>query len=185
MISYLNRHNIDLALLQETHLPQNSQILRRKCLVDHSHASGFTTHARGVLTLINPKTDYTIHPLETDAEGRFAISRVKGRGLDLVEVNCYGPNYDCPEFYNNLASRIRPHGSAPVLWGGDFNLIRNPDLDRSGGPSRTTSREAKALEGIIISEELTDVWRSRNPQTVATLTTRPSTIYTLALTIGL
>lgn len=163
VFGYLNRHNIDLALLQETHLPIGSQILRRKNLLNYSHASGFTTRARGVLTWVNPKTNYTLSLLETDTDGRYVISRVKARGLDLIVVNSYGPNFDCPAFFHNIAAKLRHYNTEHVLWGGDFNLVRDPVLDRSGGPHRPISKAAVALDSIMISRGLADIWRFKNP----------------------
>lgn len=83
------KHTIDIALLQETHLPINSPLLRSRVLRNNVHASGFNTHARGVITWVNPKSPYTLTPLETDNDGRYTISKCQGRGMELIIVNIY------------------------------------------------------------------------------------------------
>lgn len=164
VLAYLKRKEIDIALLQETHLPTDSPMLRSKGLIDNIHAAGFTTNARGVLTLINPRSPYTFAPLDTDKDGRFVITRCKGKGLDLLVVNIYGPNYDCPEFFTSLANSAGKHGVDHQLWGGVLNLVRNPTLDRSDGPARRITAAATALEAAALRLDLHDVWRKRHSE---------------------
>lgn len=102
VLLYLTRHNIDKALLQKSHLPPNSPVLRSRGLQGNAHTAGFTSHARGVITWVNPKSQLKLEPLDTDPEGRFVISRCRGKGIDLTLVNIYGPNFDNPIFYTTL-----------------------------------------------------------------------------------
>lgn len=55
------------------------------------------------------------------------------------------------------------YSQSQFLWGGDFNLVRNPNLDRSRGPERRPCAAARALEGVILCLDLSDVWHFRHP----------------------
>ncbi|KAJ1190182.1 hypothetical protein NDU88_006920 [Pleurodeles waltl] len=55
----------------------------------------------------------------------------------------YGPNYDDPKFYKDLAARAVKWRDVPQLWCGDFNCTLSPELDGSGvGP------EAQLLQHV-------------------------------------
>lgn len=164
VLHYLKRHNIDLALLQETHLPLDSPILKSRGLCDNINVAGFTTHARGVLTWVNPNSKYTLTLLHDEPQGRYVISRCTGNKLDCIIVNIYGPNYDCPEFYRSVAKITDKHADKELIWGGDFNLIRDSNLDRSGGPTRQISAAAKNIESIMVCNGLKDVWHYNHPE---------------------
>lgn len=104
--------------------------------------------------------------------------------MDLIVVNVYGPNFDCPEFYKTLADTAGNHTDGLFLWGGDFNLVRNPNIDRSGGPERRFSAAARALEGAMIRKDLAmsgahGIWTKG-----ATRTTQLITTYIHVLTTG-
>ena len=49
-----------------------------------------------------------------------------------------------------------------IIIGGDFNVVRDLDLDSSGG-SPKEKESAKVLENICLNYDLIDIWRIRNP----------------------
>lgn len=111
VLAYLTRWGIDIALLQETHLPLLNTMLQHRGLQGNIHVAGFVSHARGVITWVNPKSELKLEALDLDPEGRFAISRCSGRGLGLVLANIYGPNYDNPNFCVDLLGRMSRYGN--------------------------------------------------------------------------
>lgn len=139
-------------------------MLRSRGLLDNSHAAGFTTHAREVLTWINPHSSYEFSPLHADKDCRYVITRCRGKGLEFLAVNVYGPNYNCPDFFTHLANLVGKHEGDCLLWGGDLNLIRNPALDRSDGLLGRTTVAAAALEAAIVRLDQCDIWRQRHPE---------------------
>ena len=50
-----------------------------------------------------------------------------------------------------------------VIIGGDFNVIFDQDLDRSGGLKKTKD-SVKVLEDICLEHDLLDIWRVRHPK---------------------
>lgn len=53
------------------------------------------------------------------------------------------------------------------LIGGDFNLIQNPDLDRSSCKQTTLSNSASALKAFTNELGLIDPWRAIKPTIIA------------------
>ena len=60
---------------------------------------------------------------------------------------------------------------SPIIVGGDFNVIRDPDLDGRGGDNKKKDF-AKLVEDMYLDFDLIDIWRIRNP-TVSRFTWRP------------
>lgn len=160
VLNYLKRQKIDIALLQETHLPLDSPVLKQKSLRDITNIAGYTSHARGVLTWVNPNSKFELTLLHSDPQGRYVISNCKGNSFDLILINVYGPNYDNPVFFTDLATLLRRYADRDLILGGDLNLICDPTKDRSGGPARRVTAAAKVLGSIMTDYDLKDVWRS-------------------------
>lgn len=164
IIAFLKRRNIDLALLQETHLQPDSTLLKTNSLVGLSHTAGFSSHSRGVLTWVNPKSGLQLEHCVTDQAGRYIITRCHNRETNFLIVNSYGPNYDDPQFYLSIAALIKGFGTLPILWGGDLNCVLDPALDRSKGAPRAPSAAAKIILDVALQLHMVDVWRARSPQ---------------------
>lgn len=161
--AYLKHHSVDIALLQETHLPTDSKMLSQRVFQGSFHASGFTTHARGVLTWVNPKSGFHIDPCVADVEGRYIVSRCKGKEIDVLVINVYGPNFGNPQFFQSLFTSPGVDPTLPLIVGGDFNCVLDPALDCSGGPERRTLASAKFIMDTTIRLDMVDVWRARYP----------------------
>lgn len=93
-------------------------MFKDRYLQGNINAAGFSTHTRGVLTWVNPKSEYTLTRLAVDEGGRYVISKIKGKNMEFITVNVYGPNFDCPEFYSAPANTAHKFDMAPKIWGG-------------------------------------------------------------------
>ena len=85
--------------------------------------------------------------------------------------NVYAPNNekDQLEFFDNVYSTLLDFNDEehPCMIGGgrggDFNLIKDLDLDREGGTMKTTYKRSCALvEKLRNDFDLIDIWRVRN-----------------------
>jgi hypothetical protein len=52
-----------------------------------------------------------------------------------------------------------------IIWGGDFNLIFDIDLEASGGNASLKLNSIATLETILLEHDLCDIWRLRNLNT--------------------
>ena len=62
----------------------------------------------------------------------------------------------------------------PIIVGGDFNIILDPDLDGRGRNNKKKD-SAKLVQDMHIDFELVDIWRIRNP-TASWFTWRQKTL---------
>ena len=81
---------------------------------------------------------------------------------NITVVNLYGPNNDCPQFFENLFILL---ASLPgkLIIGGDFNCTIAPHLDRSSGIDTAHTQSRRMLHYFIKEQNLCDPWRRRFP----------------------
>ena len=134
-----------------------------KCF--YSHGSGT---ARGVLIGFSrafagiAKIDH----LFSDLKGRIVIVKVEiPQVIEFLVVNIYAPNEDDVGFFEDLTREIHKCEVYSKILGGDFNVPLNPDIDQD---SATTSHHKSRtyLNELIVEEELWDIWRTRNLDSV-------------------
>jgi exonuclease III len=129
-----------------------------------SHGS---EHSRGVLTLVKEGLDCELKVCKQDELGRYIILKGFVQGQPFIVANIYAPNkvneqcvfYD--EIQNELA-KLEADADHQIIIGGDFNVILDPDLDRSGGKPKL-KESSKNIENLCSSFDLIDIWRIRNP----------------------
>lgn len=161
--AYLIRYNIDLCLLQETHIQcRTSQKLKHNRWRD-MFLSVYSNYSRGVAVLVRRGLDWREKEVYTDPEGRFVIILGYLSGTLLTLVALYGPNTDSPSFFQDVWARVKASVCTLTLWGGDFNVILNNELDRQGTARTHNPAASKVLNWILESEDMTDIWRDRNP----------------------
>ncbi|KAJ1186431.1 hypothetical protein NDU88_003212 [Pleurodeles waltl] len=163
VVAYLQRHGVDLALRQETHLAQGSPMLTPRRMQGNILASGYTSHSRGVLIWASRSLGLRLQEVETDPNGRYIVVRCGNGAATFLFVGIYGPNFDNPKFYYDLAAKAGNWGGFPQVWEGDFNCTLDPLLNRSGGARRRPASAARALKEIAEELGLVDLWRCRHP----------------------
>lgn len=152
--AYLVRHNIDICLLQETHISsKQSQKLKNRRWGD-MYLSVYSNYSRGVAILFRRGLDWREREVHVDPEGRFIILLGYLGGTLLTIVSLYGPNTDTPSFFQEIWARVKASGCASSIWGGDFNAILNDDLDRQGTARTHNPAASKALNDILDSDDM-------------------------------
>ena len=160
LFSYFREHKAQIALVQESH---NSSKINENWQVQWGgpiYNSYGTTNARGVAILLNRSFAKKISDIEqkSDSEGSFTLDKQR-----YAIANIYGPNRDCPDFYENVDKVLSEITAEHVIMGGDFNLVLDNKLDcKNRAESHHVSR-AK-LKEIINKNDLFDIWRVRNPE---------------------
>lgn len=153
-----------IVFLQESHLTRTDmQMLTKRWTGQVFHAP-FTSHARGVVTLIHKSVPFQKTKLIIDPGGRFIIVQGNILSQKINLINIYGPNEDSPSFYNKLFLTLSNLEGLYVL-GGDFNCTLDPVLDKSSGKDNTHGKTRKLLNDYIRDLRLQDIWRISNPTT--------------------
>ncbi len=62
-----------------------------------------------------------------------------------------------PDFFHEICNVIRTIGDNNIILGGDFNQVRNPQLDKIGD-RQSTPQTHTAIDTIIDELRLVDIW---------------------------
>ncbi|KAL9983067.1 hypothetical protein ACROYT_G005195 [Oculina patagonica] len=123
-------------------------------------------HSRGVAILIRNTFDFELKSVKSDEEGRFLLLEVIIQDVPFLLLNIYAPNTTTQQsqFFEKLSDLIEEDHfkECKILLGGDFNVTLNPSLDGLGG-NPTLEESVKRLDDTLLENELTDIWRIRNP----------------------
>lgn len=161
--AYLVRKSVDICLLQETHLTVTSKTKLHSTRWGHVYMANYSNYSRGVAILIKKSVPWTLIKLHLDPEGRYILALGSIYGKSILIVNTYGPNIDDPTFFRKLWHNIQTFGTVEILWGGDFNTVLSPDMDRVGLSRTHHPQSADVLRDIMSDNNLIDPWRHFNP----------------------
>lgn len=114
VLSMLKKDNVQVALLQETHLTDLEQT--RLCdWVGQMYYSFFRSKVRGVAVLIRKRLAFMLDKAIQDRDGRFVVLTV----VQYVEKGLLGSVYAPYIFDNSLYSKFL--GDISSVFGGEFN----------------------------------------------------------------
>ena len=161
----IHNQNYHFSFLQETHSSKDSAITWEaewggKALFSHG-----STNSKGVMILINPKLDCKIEEVIADKDGRYIIADILLNQVRILLVNIYAPNDQTQQvlFFKRLQQHLEPFADEHIVVGGDFNCALT-DKDKKGGhPVCKKAPVIKEINQLCCAYNLTDVWRSLNP----------------------
>ncbi len=164
---FLKRQKGSIIALQETHLVcENEYIYKQqwqgKCVFSHG-----TTSARGVAILFAQHLDVEIIEHKSDTEGRWIWVKAKVQGQRCSIMNLYAPNEEKEQikFYNRVLSFLHQNYDPvwPLMVLGDFNVVRNPVVDKIGGRTSTRTKVNQIIDTLLQSFALVDIFRVLHP----------------------
>ena len=163
VLDSINKNKIDIALLQETHFNKNNMNkIKTEWGKDCFHSYG-TSSSCGVTIKINKQLNYELISEYSDLEGRLLVVVIKLGELMINLVNCYAPNGDCPNFFEQMIDKLEEVSNNDVtICGGDFNLVLNPEQDRLDS-LYNPPKSSKIVQNYIEKAHLVDTWRMINP----------------------
>lgn len=160
----------DIVFLQETY--STADVEDRWCSMwDGScYFSHGTNHSKGVMVLFNSHLDIQVEEIREGKDGRYILIRCTIFGVKIVLCNVYFPvrNKEIEQI-NMLQELTREINSiinedCLVIMGGDFNMIRNFELDYMGHcQDQRHNRVLIKFEEFMDRFNLIDIWRERNP----------------------
>lgn len=140
VLHYMQRHKVDIAYLQETHLPKSDAGRFALSWGQHRFFANYSGYARGTAILIHKCVPFQLHSVLNDNEGRFTIVAGKLIGNNVLIVCVYAPNMDSPEFFRDIHTHLTKAGTERIIMGRDLNLLINPVLDSSSITPSTKPR---------------------------------------------
>ena len=159
-----------IILLQETHSTKNSEQTWVKEWNSSIYFSHGTSGSRGVAVLL-PKTFDKTQILETfpDTEGRFLGIKLTIENSVYLLINLYAPTKDHVDDQLNFIEAVNAflieQPNLKILIGGDLNTTLDPEIDKKGGRKEQHTRYSKRLIEVNETHNLTDAWRTLNPET--------------------
>ena len=67
-------------------------------------------------------------------------------------------------FYLSIKNKIRENNFTNIVWGGDWNLVLDPNLDLMNYRNNNNPKAQDTVLDIKDYFELSDVWREINPE---------------------
>ena len=148
LFHYLHTKKFQVMLLQETHTSVSQEAIWKTQLggksVRFSHG---TNNSRGVAIVIANHCKHEIHQVINNVNGRYIIMDITLGEQRLTLANIYGPNEDKKDFFIDVMDIIGSLPNDNKILGGDFNIILDFELDRTGGSNQAVTN-SKAREVI-------------------------------------
>ena len=114
--------------------------------------------------LFNNNFDFKVNKILKDKDGNYLIVNIMVSDKPITLINIYGPNRDNPDFYTSVKDIVVQNGFSNLIWGGDWNLVLNPDIDYMNYKNINNKRAQEIVLDIKEELELSDVWREINPE---------------------
>jgi len=159
----------DIVFLQETYSTPDVETRWRAELEGSIYFSHGTNHSRGVMVLITAKLDINICDLKIDGDGRYILFKGEVQGAKILFGNFYFPTRDKEKEQLNILEKVDKVISevwAPdysIVFGGDYNLIMNSNLDYMGFNVPAKTKFNDTFEEFMIKYDLEDSWRKKHP----------------------
>uniref|UniRef100_H3ATJ9 exodeoxyribonuclease III n=1 Tax=Latimeria chalumnae TaxID=7897 RepID=H3ATJ9_LATCH len=152
ILSFLRSHQVQVALLQETHLTQvEHEKLREDWVVFPQKA-----------ILISKNSPFHCLSQVTDPAGCFIIVHSRWGSKQVTFASLYAPNIDDPLVIQNFFLQLAQFPS-PWVIGGDFNCALDTVMDRSSSVQVAQTHMAKTILASMKEYGLMDVWRHLHP----------------------
>ena len=164
VFQYLREKKYDVYFLQDTHFDVKQDLQIRSEWGYESYFASYNTQSRGVAILFNNTFDFKAKVIDSDKQGNFIIVNLKTLEQEFTLINIYGPNRDNPDFYLKIKQKIQDLNLTNIIWGGDWNLVLNPNLDLDNYRNVNNPKAQEAVIEVMDEFNLADIWREINPE---------------------
>ena len=159
---FLKKHKVDVGFLQETHCVKTDENCWSAEFGNKIIFSNGSSNSCGVAILFSKKCAKLVTDIVRDMEGRFIIAKLKVNEYTYSIANIYAPNGDSPSFFQQVKDEMDNLDSIFNIIGGDFNMIRDANLDR-GSEAVYHGRSKTIVDGWMEEDGYSDIWRELHP----------------------
>ena len=112
---------------------------------------------------------YKVRAQCVDDNGRYIVLDARFDSNPAILVNYYAPNVETDQMkvldeITHIFDKIEISGNTTLIWGGDFNLFFNINLDADGSSPELKVKSVSKLLSMMLKNDLCDIYRIRNPQ---------------------
>lgn len=159
----LKREEIDVALLQETHLSNSEHEKLVRWRFNQYSSSYRQGSKRGVVILISKKLNFECIYEKKDLDGRFVLVRGYLQGAFVTFLNVYAPPLSEWTFFKHIFELLVSDAQGTLICGGDFNVRLHPTLDASKPCYTREKKTSKNIKLMMRELGLCDTLRELNP----------------------
>ena len=163
VLNYMKERGANILCLQDTHWLNTDEPRIRKIWGNECIVNGQRTNSRGVAILFADNFEYKIINIEKDDIGNMLVVDLQLADITVKLINIYGPNYDCPQFYENIETILETNPQAYTLICGDLNISLNQDMDTLNYIGTNNPQAKSKVLKIMNDNNLIDVYRHLNP----------------------
>ncbi|KAJ1154117.1 hypothetical protein NDU88_006873 [Pleurodeles waltl] len=155
--------------LNTAHTKQNKSMCSLQAKVDDLEARSKTNNLR--------KVGMDLRKVVADPGGRYIVTRCEGSVAPFLLVGIYGPSFDNPHFYYDLATKVDSWGGLSQIWG-EASTVRWTLRFKDRGGDRRLEAAARAVMKVASDLGMVNAWRDRHPGKGGYMTTQLHIIYT-------
>ena len=165
VILYLKSKNYNIVCLQDTHWTKKDKESVKDIWGGECFLHGMKSNSRGIAILLGTNFEYKVINHTEDREGNYLQILLQLQTFTLNLITLYGPNKDNPNFFVKIHEILEKNTADYTVLCGDFNFVMNPELDTQNYLHINNPRARCALQNIIESENLVDIYRQTHPST--------------------
>lgn len=122
VFQYFRHQNCSTLCLIDTYFTLDMEQTVRVEWGYETYYSSFALNSRGIAIMFTNNFEFKVHEQLSDNYGNYLVLDISIEGKRITLLTIYGPNEDCPKFYENI-SDIISNLSNDVIMVGDFNLV--------------------------------------------------------------
>ena len=124
--------------------------------------SHWKSDARGVLIGFCEAVKYKVKARYVDKNGRYTVPDVLIDNNPVTLVNYYAPHFESDrlkvwEELAHIFNQLQISENTTFIWGGDFNLFFDVDLEADGGPPKLRVKSLSKLFPMMSENDLCDI----------------------------
>ena len=163
VISYFKEKKANIVCLQDTHLLEEDMMSIKDIWNNEVFINGGKTNSRGVAILLNNNFEHEVLTCKKDRNGNYLNLILKLSSMTINLTTLYGPNNDCPAFFEEIQSLLENENADYNILCGDFNIALDQDLDTFNYKTINNPRARQALLEIMRDQDLSDIYRDLHP----------------------
>lgn len=167
-LSFLRRHNVDIACITESHLKIEDASRMQDKTYKIAVSSSALSKTRGSMIILKRNLDVVIEKTMTYQNdlglGRLALMCTSIQGKKIAFASIYAPSVYDASFYPWLSAVLVSFSEYELIVAGDTNAVGDVKLDRSSQVVSAAQHQASSdLNAFLTNLNLFDAWRSHHP----------------------
>ena len=160
----MEKKNPDFIIVTDTRICKEIEDSINEEWSGHCLFNSFSSNARGVAIFIKRGNTANIKDEFKDNFGNILAILIEYEGKNILLEGIYGPNYDSPAFYSDIAfKKLEDWEPDHSIFVGDFNVTLEQDKDNKNYNHDNNPQARKALKEKMEELNLIDIFREMNP----------------------